>query len=121
MTSAAVQRARQRRQTGALGVNGQEGGKEQLQAGTISIGATNYACAVHLGKIEYVMDESTGLWRQIQPLMVTVRKELLAVAPPKKSVIAFSGANYQVDEVGGQNSLDLVWGIRAKRKLPSPT
>lgn len=121
MTLAAVLKARQRRQSGALSASGSEGGKEQLQPGTINIGGTNYVCAVHLGKIEYRMDEGSGNWKRLQPLIATVKKTLLATAPAKKSVIVFGGANYQVDGVGGQNSNDLVWILKAERKLPSPS
>lgn len=121
MTLDAIQRARQRRQTGALGALGKEGGKEQLQAGTIIIGGISYACAAHLGKIEYRMDSVTGLWRRIQPLMVTIQKALLATAPAKRAEITFVGNRYQVDDVGGQNAVDLVWLIKAERMLPSPT
>lgn len=121
MTLAAILKARQRRQSGALSASGSEGGKEQVQPGTITIGGTNYACAVHLGKIEYRMDTDSSNWKRLQPLTATVRKSLLATAPAKKSVIVFGGVNYQVDEVGGQNSTDVVWILKAERKLPSPT
>lgn len=121
MTLDAVLKARQRRQSGVLSATGAEGGKEQLQPGTISIGGTQYVCAVHLGKIGYRMDEASGNWKRLQPLVATVKKSLLATAPAKKSVIVFGGANYQIDEVGGQNSTDLVWILKAERMLPSPS
>lgn len=121
MTLNAVLKARQRLQAGAVGLSGREGGKEQLQPGTIVINGTSYVCAVELGKIQYRLDEGTGNWKRLQPLTATVKKTLLATAPAKKSVIVFGGANYQVDEVGGQNSADLVWVLKAERKLPSPS
>jgi len=120
MTFDAIQKARQRQQSGALGPSGREGGKEQLQPGTIVIGGTSYACSVELGKIRYEMEADTGLWKRFQPLTATVKKTLLVTAPEKKSVIAFKGANYQVDEVGGQNVADIAWVLKAERKLPSP-
>lgn len=121
MTLAAVLRARQRHQTGALGVAGQEGGKEQLLPGTITIAGNSYVCAVELSKIEYRMETATGLWKRWQVLTATVQKSLLVTAPEKKSEILFQAVKYQVDEVGGQNSTDLVWTLKADRKLPSPS
>jgi len=121
MTLAAVLKARQRRQSGALSASGKEGGKEQLQPGTISISGTNYECAVHLGKVEYRMDAESGNWKAWQTLTATVKKSLMPTAPAKKTVVVFKSVNYKVDDVGGQNSTDLVWILKADRKLPSPS
>ena len=120
MNLAAVLKARQRLQQGALGATGHEGGKEQLQPATITIASISYVCAVELGKVRYEMDTESGNWRRLQPLTAFVRKTLLATPPDKKSIIVFKALNYQVDEVGGQNSTDLVWVLKAERKLPSP-
>ena len=121
MTLAAVLKARNRRQTGALGVGGYEGGKEQLEPGTVSIAGTSYVCAVYLSKVDYRQDAETGLWKAWQTLTVTVKKSLMPTAPVKKTVVIFGGVNFKVDDVGGQNSTDLVWVFKADRKLPSPT
>jgi hypothetical protein len=121
MTLNAVIQARHRLQSGVLGMSGREGGKEQLQPGTITIGGTSYVCAVHLGKVEYRQNPDTGNWQRLQPLIATVRKALLAAAPGKKTVITFGGNQYQIDEVGGQNSTDLDWVLKSERKLPSPS
>ena len=121
MHLASVLRARQRLQTGALSATGREGGKEQLQPGTIIISSVSYICAVELGKIRYELDPDTGNWKRLQSLTATVKKTILATAPAKKTVLTFGGANYQIDEVSGQNSTDLVWILKAERKLPSPS
>ena len=121
MTLNAVLKARQRHQTGALGVTGREGGKEQLQPGVIVIASVDYACSAYLSPVQYKMDETTSLWKRWQTLTATVLKSLLATAPAKKSVITFNGADYQIDDVGGQNSTELVWVLKAERKLPSPS
>ena len=121
MTLSSVLKARQRAQSGVLGVTGREGGKEQLQPGVIVIGGQSYVCAVELGKVEHYMDPDNGLWKRKQMLTATVKKALLAVAPAKKTVLSFGGANYQIDEVSGQNSTDIAWILKAERKLPSPS
>lgn len=121
MTLAATLKAKQRRQTGAVGTTGKEGGKEQLQPGTIILNSISYLAAVHLGKVEYRMSPSSGLWQRLQPLTATVRKTLLATAPEKQSVIIFGGLSFQIDDVAGHNPTALVWTLKAERKLPSPS
>ncbi|HBJ85428.1 MAG TPA: hypothetical protein DDZ88_16435 [Verrucomicrobiales bacterium] len=121
MTLSAILKAKQRRQTGVVGITGKEGGKEQLQPGTIVISGTSYLAAVHLGKVEYRMETASGLWKRLQPLTATVRKTLLATAPEKQSIITFGGLKFQIDDVAGHNANDLVWTLKAERKLPSPS
>lgn len=111
MTLAAVQAAKKRHQQSL----------ETLHAGTITIAGASYAAAVILGRVQHRMDGTSGLWRQVQPLTVTVLKTRLATAPAKKSVITFGAFDYQVDEVAGHNAQDVFWTLKAERKLPSPS
>jgi len=86
----------------------------------ITIGTATMTAAVILGAVQHRMDEN-GVYRRIQPITVTVLKSLLPTAPAKKSVITYAGADYQVDEVAGQNAADVAWHIKAERKLPAPS
>lgn len=107
MTPAAVTAAKKRHQAHA----------ELHRGATITIGATSYAAAVIVKPVQHLPKEDGSGWERIQDLLITVLKTRLATSPPKKTIIVFSATDYLVDEVGGQNTNEVAWIIKARRRM----
>jgi hypothetical protein len=87
---------------------------------TVTIGGTDYACAVMLDALQPVMNDQ-GLWENRQVIHISILKTLLVTPPGKRAELIHAGITYKVDEeVGGYNAVDVAWQLTAHRKMPSP-
>ena len=84
-----------------------------IDAGTVTIGGTNYSGSVTCDRIRRV--ETTQGWQQQQTIYVRVRKSLLATQPALGAKLTFSGQVYDVEDVGGTKSDEIAWTFTCRR------
>lgn len=91
--------------------------REALRPGTIQIGATEYACALHRGEIQNM--KTDGGWIRVQEMVAHVDKTLLTAGPPGGTDITDLADNvvFRFRSCGGDLAGAPAWILRCSRKL----
>lgn len=86
---------------------------ESAYAGSVTINAVSYACALVAEAIKRV--ETVNGWQQQQTISVRVRKSLLATQPALGAKLTYAGQVYDVEDVGGTKSDEIAWTFTCRR------
>lgn len=86
------------------------------QPGKLTIGGREYAGRVELGPKTFLPLADGGAARG-QRLAARILKSALPTPPAEKTVVTHNGVEFKVSEIGGENSTEVAWLIRALRWL----
>jgi hypothetical protein len=93
----------------------QQAALEDANGDTVQINSTDYRAAIAPSAITHEMTEQG--WKQVQVLVVLIRKNLLAARPAKDTAVAWNGHTYFVTATSGDAPNIPSWTIRARRVL----
>lgn len=91
--------------------------REDLHAGTVTIGGREFACSVIKSDIRPETDPATMLTSTIQTAVVHVRRSLLPQCPGTGARIIMDGLEWFVEALGEQNVNDVTWKLSLKRTI----
>ena len=83
---------------------------ESLWPATVSIGGTDYACAVVRPRQGHQLGPFSDDPEAVT-LTVRIRKTLLATAPPETTPLLWEGSRWKVRSILGQEASEAVWTL----------
>lgn len=89
---------------------------EDAFAGTITIGADDYECAVARGRIEREPMDN-GTWKKVERRVFHVRKSLMATLPALNARIESDGNEYRLTAYGADHQGAVAWTLYAQRDV----
>lgn len=84
---------------------------------TVTLSGTSYPAAVLVGRVEQVPKEDGSGWERVQDITAVVRKSRLPTPPVTKITLTYGSVPYLIESVGGQNSGDVSWVIKGRRRM----
>lgn len=91
--------------------------REDLHAGTVTIGGREFACSAIKSDIRPETNPETMVTSTIQTAVVHVRRSLLPQCPGTGARIVFDGLEWFVEALGEQNAADVTWKLSLKRTI----